>query len=202
MTKKPTQKKATTGSGTGSKRRSPISRAEGETRLVEAAATLLKSRPFSEIGVRDIAAIADVNHGFVHTWFGSKNDLFIEVLRRTNERISGEIAAAPADGLAVNPFSPDVDLMVRLSLWLFLEGADPRAAFGGLPVVSTLTDRYVRQMGMDPHVARNAAMIAVSLVIATSSFAPILGMEERSELTDVFAQWRHMLGLLAQHPPA
>ena len=188
--------------GGSSKRRSPITRAEGERRLVDAATRLLNERPFSEIGVRDIAALADVNHGFVHTWFGSKNDLFLEVLRETNTRITSVIADAPTEGLAIDPFSPDVDLMVRLSLWLYLEGADPRKAFGGLPVVGTLSDRYVSQMNMDPVVARNAAFTAVALVIATSSFGPVLGVEKESELAGVFTQWRHMLGLLAEHPPA
>ena len=179
------------------RRRSPISREEGERRLVEAATELLQTKPFSGIGVRDIAALADVNHGFVHTWFGSKNDLFLEVLRRANRRLTETIAAAPVDGLAVDPFSPDVDLMVRLSLWLYLEGGDPHAAFDGLPVVETLASRYEGQMGIEPGVARETAMIAVSLVIATSSFGPVLGVEGRSELVDVFAHWRRMLGLLA-----
>ena len=189
-------------SASATKRRSPISRAEGERRLIEAATTLMGEKPFSEIGVRDIAALADVNHGFVHTWFGSKNDLFLEVLRATNVRITEAIADAPAQGLAADPFSPDVNLMVRLSLWLFLEGTDPREAFGGLPIVQTLAARYVDQMDMDPGVARNAAMTAVAIVIATSSFGPVLGTNAREELKGIFDQWLHMLGLLAKYPPA
>lgn len=54
------------------KRRSPITRVEGERRLVEAAYQLTQNRPISEVGVREIATLADVNAGFVHTWFGSK----------------------------------------------------------------------------------------------------------------------------------
>lgn len=194
--KKPATQKA------APRRRSPITRAEGEQRLVDAARTLLMEKPFSEVGVRDIAALADVNHGFVHTWFGSKHGLFLEVLRQTNERISAAISTAPAGGLAVDPFSPDVDLMVRLTLWLFLEGTDPRSSNDGLPILETLVERYVTTLDMDPKVARNAAFVAISLVIASSSFGPILGMDERSELRDAFAQWIHMLGLLAEHPPA
>lgn len=56
------------------RRRSPISRAEGEQRLIQAAKQLIQEKPFSEVGVRDIAALADVNHGFVHTWFGGKTN--------------------------------------------------------------------------------------------------------------------------------
>ena len=74
-TKKPVEKKI------APKRRSPISRAEGEKRLIEAARKLIREKPFSEVGVRDIALLADVNHGFVHTWFGGKNELLLAVVR-------------------------------------------------------------------------------------------------------------------------
>ena len=43
------------------KRRSPISRAEGERRLIDAAYQLTIDRPISEVGVREIATLADVN---------------------------------------------------------------------------------------------------------------------------------------------
>jgi AcrR family transcriptional regulator len=58
---------------TPTKRRSPITREEGEKRMIDAAIDLIRERPFSEVGVRDIAKRADINHGFVHVWFGSKN---------------------------------------------------------------------------------------------------------------------------------
>ena len=71
------------------KRRSPITRAEGEQRLINAAIQLVRERPISEVGVRDIATVADVNHGFVHTWFGSKNDLLIAATRPLVEQARG-----------------------------------------------------------------------------------------------------------------
>jgi AcrR family transcriptional regulator len=49
------------------KRRSPITRAEGERRLIDAANQLTQDRPISEVGVREIAALADVMPGlFTH----------------------------------------------------------------------------------------------------------------------------------------
>ncbi|MEY4392623.1 MAG: Bacterial regulatory protein tetR family, partial [Actinomycetota bacterium] len=64
----------TTKTQSKAKRRSPITRAEGERRLIDASIQLLLEKPFKDVGVRDIALRADVNHGFVHTWFGSKDD--------------------------------------------------------------------------------------------------------------------------------
>ncbi|MSO15845.1 MAG: TetR/AcrR family transcriptional regulator [Ilumatobacteraceae bacterium] len=91
-TKKPTEKKA------APKRRSPISRAEGERRLIQAAKQLIREKPFSEVGVRDIALLANVNHGFVHTWFGGKNELFLAVVRNQLLALAEAVPLAAPEG--------------------------------------------------------------------------------------------------------
>jgi AcrR family transcriptional regulator len=90
-----------------SKRRSPITRAEGERRLIDAAIQLVREKPFSEVGVRDIAAVADVNHGFVHTWFGSKNDLLVAVTRQLVKQGAARVAEAAPGTQAINPYERD-----------------------------------------------------------------------------------------------
>ena len=54
--------------------------------MIDATIELLLKTPFKDVGVRDIAAVADVNHGFVHTWFGSKEDLFIAALKEVDRK--------------------------------------------------------------------------------------------------------------------
>ena len=43
--------------------------------LIEAAAELISRHGFAAVSVREIAARADVNHGLVHKYFGSKENL-------------------------------------------------------------------------------------------------------------------------------
>jgi AcrR family transcriptional regulator len=117
-------KKTPAKDGVVKKRRSPITRAEGERRLIEAAAVLLAQKPFSEVGVRDIALLADVNHGFVHTWFGSKNDLIIRVINQLLAGMVSRVEGTEAGAQAINPADPDVRLAVRLLIWLDLEGVN------------------------------------------------------------------------------
>lgn len=106
------------------KRRSPISRAEGERRLIQAAKQLIREKPFSEVGVRDIALLADVNHGFVHTWFGGKNELLLAVVREHLLALAAAVPLTPPGTPAINFLDPEVVSMVRLVLWLDLEGVD------------------------------------------------------------------------------
>lgn len=184
------------------KRRPPIPREEGERRLVAAAIELIRERPFSEVGVRDIAAKADVNHGFVHTWFGSKNELLKRAVMELFDTVRDRIAAAPPGAIAVQPFDPDVQLVVRIVTWLKLEGEDLSGAFKDRKVVSAFAERYEKVEGMDPDVAHIAAQQIVAIGIAAIAFGDFIGITTNEDLAAFFAQWRRIVGLLVEHPPA
>jgi AcrR family transcriptional regulator len=193
-TKKPTEKKA------APKRRSPISRAEGERRLIQAAKQLIREKPFSEVGVRDIALLADVNHGFIHTWFGGKNELLLAVVREQLLALAEAVPLAAPGTPAVNFFDPDVVSMVRLVLWLDLEGVKTGGLFANMPILEALTTRYVEIEKIDPSMARDAAIQAISIGLGASTFGPLLGMTEMDNIIPVMQLWRHIVGLLAEHP--
>lgn len=184
------------------KRRSPISRAEGERRLIEAATSLLREKPFSEVGVRDIAARADVNHGFVHTWFGSKNDLLKQVLRTLVDNIAATIRSAPAGSYATTPNDPDVILAVRLAMWLKLEDAHPEEVLVNQLTIKTVAERYVEVEGLRPDIAHIAAQQATAIFTALISYGEIIDIDTQEEGMAVVNLWRHVLGLLREHPPA
>ena len=195
-TKKPTEKKA------APKRRSPISRAEGERRLIQAAKQLIQEKPFSEVGVRDIALLADVNHGFVHTWFGGKNELLLAVVRSQLLALAEAVPLAAPGMPAINFFDPEVVSMVRLVLWLDLEGVDTGGLFSNMPILEALTTRYVEVEKIDPAIARDAAIQAISIGLGASTFGPLLGMTDMDNIVPVMKLWRHVVGLLAEHPQA
>jgi AcrR family transcriptional regulator len=194
--KKPVEKKA------APKRRSPISRAEGERRLIQAAKQLVRDKPFSEVGVRDIALLADVNHGFVHTWFGGKNELLLAVVRDQLLALAEAVPMAAPGTPAINFFDPEVISLVRLVLWLDLEGVDTGALFGNMPILDALTTRYLEVEKIDPSMARDAAIQAISIGLGASTFGPLLGMTDMENIGPVMKLWRHIVGLLAEHPQA
>jgi AcrR family transcriptional regulator len=183
-------------------RRSPISRAEGERRLIKAAKQLIQEKPFSEVGVRDIALLADVNHGFVHTWFGGKNELLLAVVRSQLLALAEAVPLAAPGTPAINFFDPEVISTVRLVLWLDLEGVDTSGMFANMPIVEALTTRYIEVEKIDPSMARDAAIQAISIGLGAGTFGPILGMTELDKIAPVMKLWRHIVGLLAEHPQA
>lgn len=183
------------------KRRSPITRAEGERRLIDAATQLIQGRPISEVGVREIAMLADVNAGFVHTWFGSKNDLLVAVL---NQEISQfvQIAMQATPGTPVVNFSdPKIVSTIRLLLWLNLEGVQLQHLLQNQIFLDTLTARYIDIEKLNPEIARATATIGIAIGLASGTFAPMLDMDSVDTVQPVMQLWRHVLTLLAKYPP-
>jgi AcrR family transcriptional regulator len=184
------------------KRRSPITRAEGERRLIDASIQLLLEKPFKDVGVRDIALRADVNHGFVHTWFGSKEDLFIAALKQVLNTLGDRVAAMPNAQMLAVPFDPYTQLAIKLTTWLKLEGVDLKSAFPTHPVNDALADRYENQLGMKPDVATTAARQAVSFIMAAVMFGDMFDVDGPDDLAQMLEQWSYTIGLLVKYPPA
>jgi AcrR family transcriptional regulator len=198
--KTPAPGKSSAGSQVTKKRRSPITREEGEKRLIDAAAELIKHSPFSEVGVREIAELANVNHGFVHTWFGSKNDLLLAVLKEKFTEIAEGVTKAPPGTPAIDFFDPDVRLVVRLVLWLDLEGIKTTGLFENMPIIDALTTRYIEVERIDPSIAREAAIQAISIGLGAGMFGPLLGAESTETIVPVMKLWRHIIDLLSKNP--
>ncbi|MGH1491527.1 MAG: TetR family transcriptional regulator [Acidimicrobiales bacterium] len=81
----------------------PVGKAAVMAALIQAATELIVSDG-THVSVREIAAVAGVNHGLVHTYFGNKQGLLAAALDEINRR-----AAADADGHGF----PPVDLATR-----------------------------------------------------------------------------------------
>ncbi|MBW1900747.1 MAG: TetR/AcrR family transcriptional regulator [Deltaproteobacteria bacterium] len=78
------------------RKKKPKGREQVMDALIKAAAELISKRGFAAVSVREIAARADVNHGLVHKYFGSKENL----IRMSLDRLATafrETAGKPED---------------------------------------------------------------------------------------------------------
>lgn len=183
-------------------RRSPISRTVGEQRMIDAANSLLRTRPFSSVGVRDLATLADVNQGFIHSWFGSQNGLYLRVVQELFTEMLSHIEEQPADSIALNPLDPDVQLAIRLLFWLELEGVDidpVKPQFEKL--MNAFSHRLISQVGLTPEAAEAVTMQGSAIGIGTAAFGHLIGTDDTTKFANTLAVWRHQLELLAKYPP-
>ena len=181
------------------KRRSPVSRAEGELRLINAAIELTRQQPFSVVGVRDIAERADINHGFVHTWFGGKTELFIAMRDYLTRSIASRIGAHQQD--FVSPaaiIDEDLVQLIKLNAWLALEGETERLKIPDRPVINAMASNLEYALGLSHEDALRAAQLSSALMFGALIFGPAMGIEDDPE--QLISFWRHTLGLLVKNP--
>lgn len=174
------------------RRRSPISRADGEKRLITATLELCRERPFGDVSVRDIAARADVNHGFVHRWFGSKADLVLAATGVLIDEIAPRVMTGEVRTTGLR--SPDVILLIRLLAWLQTE---PRAAIRFADrrrrVIETTADVIQGSYGFDSASAVSIAEIMTAAVAGTAMVGEILRFDDDA----MMGTWLEMLGAYA-----
>lgn len=65
----------------GTRKRVRLDHNERRGQILAAARRLLSARPYSDVSIADIAAEAGVARGLLHHYFGSKRDLYLEVVR-------------------------------------------------------------------------------------------------------------------------
>lgn len=182
------------------KRRSPISREEGEKRMIDATIELIRARPFSEVGVRDIAKRADINHGFVHVWFGSKHLLLLAARNELMDRIVAKYADSLGGTELVALSDPDTRLLVRLAIWLEAEGVEGVEMPLMSPLVGAVSSRLTEQYKIDADTSGDAARIAIALSIGHLALEKTLNWGPTTN--NVRDRWTEILGLLAKTHPA
>ena len=74
-----------------------VTRSAADEALLDAAERLLVETGYASVTTRRVAAEAGVNHGLVHYYFGSVENLLVQVLERFTERLTARQRAMYAD---------------------------------------------------------------------------------------------------------
>jgi AcrR family transcriptional regulator len=128
--------------------------------LVDAARALFAEHGPDAVSLRDIARRAGVNHGLIHHYIGSRDDLLRLVFDRSTDQArrqvegAADVTAALAALWDLGEGSSDY---TRLLAWALLEGHDP-AEFHGR---SAALDAVVRASGGDSRDLRVALAMAM-----------------------------------------
>ncbi|MGK0410398.1 MAG: AcrR family transcriptional regulator [Shewanella psychromarinicola] len=86
-----------------------VGRPTGETqnrdKLIQAARSLFVERDYSQVTIRDVAALAGTDPGLIRYYFGSKQNLFIAMLRETAAPVKQELYKVNKEKQAHGPAS-------------------------------------------------------------------------------------------------
>lgn len=95
------------------------SRERTTQRFLDAATRLIARKGFERISIEDVAAAAGYSRGAFYSNFRSKNELFLELLRRDQERANARFDAALDDSLPLDQLRAR---MQEVYAALYLEG--------------------------------------------------------------------------------
>jgi AcrR family transcriptional regulator len=182
------------------KRRQPLSRELSEQRLIEATIVLLKTHTVSEISVRQVAHEADVNHGLVHSYFGSKSGLMVAV---ADQLITDLITTLNQDNRKSFDFDcidSEKEAIIGVLLWLMVTGEEILVfqILGALVV--SVSSHLANRVGIASTNADSAAVLLVSMSIGGMLYRLMHTTESQQSVKDATALWKHMMHLLADNP--
>jgi AcrR family transcriptional regulator len=131
--------------GDASPRRTRMAPDERRAQILRVATRLFGERPYSDVSISDIAAEAGIARGLLHHYFGSKRELYLEVVRVAAQ---APLAAAPAEVLgteqawatAVDSFLAVVSRNPTLWLTLWLNSVTVGGAEGDDDVAAILDE--------------------------------------------------------------
>jgi AcrR family transcriptional regulator len=179
-------------------RRPSLSRSDSEDRLINAAIKLLHTQNAAEISVRQIAQLADVNHGLIHSYFGSKANLFAKVARRLLDVVVQQVVTR--ENIASDPLSLEAKLVVNIGIWMLTTGESPTKMGIDGTVMKALTGNFVKVDGVSADSAETLSFIALAIICA-GQIVPMLGVDiGQTNFETVNKTWRHMVMLLAANP--
>ena len=182
------------------KRRQSLSRELSEQRLIDATVVLLKTHTVSEISVRQIAHEADVNHGLVHSYFGSKSSLLVAV---AEQLITGLITTLNQDvrkSFDFDCIDSEKEAIIGVLIWLMVTGEEISVfqILGALVV--SVSSRLANRDRISPTNADSAAVLVVSMSIGGMLYRLMQTNQSQQSMKDATALWKHMVHLLADNP--
>jgi len=144
----------------------PVGRDAVITALTDAAARLIIDHG-THLSVRQIAAEAGVNHGLVHTYFGTKQDLMVAAYDQINQRASSELdeAGFPPPDLAERRGGELARALARMQL----------DDLGGLITEHPITTSWRQALAksepdLDPDLIDEKVTIAATLALGWAVF--------------------------------
>ncbi|MBM3676789.1 MAG: helix-turn-helix transcriptional regulator [Actinobacteria bacterium] len=165
-----------------------IAREDGEQRLIDAAIELAREQPFGDLSARAIARRADLNHGYVHLWFGSKAALLLAASQHQTERLVTMFTDSLLTPSVV--LHPEVEIVFRLLARLQTEPGGIDLARGReRPMADLIASRAQRMVGLS---AEDAAMVA-ALSVATAAGVATVGKVLDFDVEKLITAWVRMI---------
>lgn len=155
-------------------------------KIMDAASGLFARHGVNGVSIRDIAAEAGMNHALIIRYFGSKDGLVAELLRREISAMAGTYSARPEQsaeetlgklrGVLLNSLTAQQDTM-RLIIRSSLDGLSPESYVDpSVERAATIMAKWIasRQTSEDLPDAKLVSVVVMSTLFSLTAIAPWL----------------------------
>jgi len=157
------------------------------TAILVAAAELFGETSPAQVSLRAIAARAGVNYGLIHHYFGTKEAILAELLRRASANGAARMdhSRTVDDALEQLVITETDTNYARMLAWAMLDDTDPQRLVSASPAIAHITGLVTQQLAdrgdtdLDPKIV---AAVIVSAVLGWRLFRPFVMVA--GELTD------------------
>ncbi|CAB4622121.1 unannotated protein [freshwater metagenome] len=164
-----------------SPKRPRLSAEQSRQVLVQACIDLLATREVQDVTNAVLEQTTGLNRSYVTRYFGTRNGMFIAVVRELDDRIALEIdpTGAGVGGLDVPELlsRPEARIRIRLTMWLLSQGV-PASDFvdGDPPVLVRAQERIDAIFGIGPRASRTYAFQMLLLSAGMASLGATFGL--------------------------
>ncbi len=171
---------------------------EAPEAILAAAGQLFAERSPSQVSLREIARTAGVNYGLIHHYFGTKDAIIAELLRRSSrygaERMSGSDTVGDALERLVD--QQTASRHAQMLAWILLEERDMESLVSPSPAIARIASLLSQgEPGPDE---RLAAAVLAGTAIGWRIYSPFLrvaaGLDDADDLDDRFRSILRRLG--------
>lgn len=174
------------------------SAAESKRLLVDSCIELLEVLPVQEVTNAELEARTGLNRSYITRHFGSRNGMFIAVIRELDDRLAIAIdpSGAGAGEMDVQAMlsRPETEIRIRLTMWLLSQGVPATDFVDGDPATLVSIQERIRVIfGLSPKAARAYAFQMLLMSAGIASIGSTFGLTD-DDVQDVEKLVRNQLG--------
>jgi AcrR family transcriptional regulator len=156
-----------------------------ETRMVDAAITLLGEHTVAEVTNVAVASASQTQPSYVTRYFGSRDEFLLAVAEELASRIAARnlglqvLLAAPDSTTRITGIFTVPEVESWFKLWRYLVGTDlleRSTRLGDGPLLTAGIENLQRELGFPPEEARSWALVTLILVFGYRVSGGVLGI--------------------------
>ena len=156
---------------------------ESRQLLIDTCIELLADHEIQDVTNRLLEDKTGLNRSYITRYFGTRNQMLIEVVRELERRLASEVAESAAGAGELDAAAlvarPESKIGIQITMWLLSHGVPAEEFIDGEPLLLiTIAKRVEKIFGLGPRAARTFAFQMLLVSAGAASIGPTFGLTD------------------------